>query len=625
MSLKEFKTESKKILDLMVNSIYTNKDIFLRELISNASDSIDKVYYKTLSDENLEFNKSDYKIIIGRDKDKKQIYVEDTGIGMTSEELESNLGVIAKSGSLEFKETNKIDENFDIIGQFGVGFYSSFMVAKKVTVLSRAFKQNEVYKWVCEGVDGYTIEKVDLEMHVGTKIIIDLKDDNEDFKYSEYLEEYKLRELIKKYSDFIRYPIIMDVTKTKPKDDDSKEFEQYTEKETINSMVPIWRKNKNELEEEDYNNFYQEKHFGFDKPLKYIHLKADGVVRFNSILYIPSSMPFNFFSKDFKKGLSLYSNGVLIMDKCEDLLPDYYSFVEGVVDSEDLSLNISRETLQKSRQLSIIAKKIKDKITSELKLMLKNDREEYNKFYDLFSRSIKLGVYNNFGQDKDYLKDLLMFKSSNDNKYTTLSEYTSRMKEGQDKIYYMTGDSIEKIQNLPQIEVLNKKDYEILYFTDPIDEFTIKILQNYEEKEFASASDTDIDIDCENEESLAKKEESKDMLKKAKEILKDKVSDVIISSRLVNSPVCLTSRGNLSIEMEKVLDQMPEENKLKANKVLEINPNNKIFENLNNLYKKDEAKFEKLLNVIYSQAKLIEGLTIDNPVDLTNDIIDLII
>lgn len=624
MEKKEFKTESKRVLDLMINSIYTNKDIFLRELISNASDAIDKIYYKTLSNENLEFNKSDYYIEIKTDKNKRQVIIEDTGIGMTKDELENNLGVIAKSGSLEFKENNKLEQDVDIIGQFGVGFYSSIMVAKKVTVISRAFGEDSIYKWVCEGVDGYTIEKIENDMHTGTKIILDLKDDDEDFNYSEYLEEYKLRSLVKKYSDFIRYPIKMKVSKTKPKDDNNEEFETYYEVETVNSMVPIWRKNKNELKEEDYINFYEEKHFGYDKPLKYIHLKADGVVRFNSILYIPSSVPFDFFSKDYKSGLQLYSNGVLIMDKCEDLLPDYYSFVIGVVDSDDLNLNISREILQKSRQLTIIAKKIKDKITSELKLMLKNDRDMYNKFYDLFSRSIKLGVYDKFGMEKDELKDLLMFKSSFNDKYTTLSEYVERMKDNQEKIFYMTGESIDKIKNLPQIEILKEKDYEILYFTDAIDEFTIKMLQKYDDKEFLSASNADMDIKDENNKEELETQKSKDMLNKAKEVLSGRVDDVIISTRLVKSPVCLTSKGELSIEMEKVLNQMPDENKLKANKVLEINKNNKVFDNLNDLYEKDIEKFEKFINVLYSQARLIEGLSVDDPVNLTNSIMDLI-
>lgn len=625
MAVQEFKTQSKKILDLMINSIYTNKDIFLRELISNASDSIDKVYYKTLSDENLTFNKDDYKICIYTDKEKRQLIIEDTGIGMTKEELENNLGVIAKSGSLEFKENNKIDENFDIIGQFGVGFYSAFMVAKKITVISRAFGSDEVYQWVSEGVEGFEVNKIDDKINHGTKIILDLRESDEDFNYDEYLEDYKLRSLIKQYSDFISYPIIMEVTKTKPKEDNKDEYEEYIEPETINSMVPLWRKNKNELKEEDYENFFFERHFGFTKPLKYIHLKADGVVRFNAILYIPSQVPFDYFTKDYKKGLQLYSNGVLIMDKCEDLLPDYYSFVVGVVDSEDLSLNISRETLQKSRQLSIISKRIKDKITSELKLIQKNDREKYNQFYDLFSRNIKFGIYENFGANKEQLEELLMFKSSKSEEYSTLLEYKDRMKDGQDKIYYATGDSIDKIKKLPQVEILNKNNYEFFYLTEDIDEFVIKVLKKYNEKEFCSVSDANLDINDEkNGEIKEKSLKSKNMLDKMKEILKGKVNDVIISSKLVNSPLCLSSKGQLSIEMEKVLNQMPHDNNFKADKVLEINGNNKIFDNLNSYYENDLDKFEKLVNLVYSQALLIEGLSVEDPIKMTQDFADLL-
>lgn len=624
MGKQEFKAESKRVLDLMINSIYTNKDIFLRELISNASDSIDKVYYKVLSDENLEFNKEDYKIFIKADKEKRQLSIIDKGIGMSKDELENNLGIIAKSGSLDFKDSTKLDQEHDIIGQFGVGFYSAFMVSSKVTVLSRAFGSDETYKWVSEGADGFEIEKMAENIQQGTQIILDIKKSDDDFNYDEYLEEYKLKSLVKKYSDFIRYPIVMEVTKSRKKEG-SDEYEDYKEEEILNSRVPIWRKNKTELTDEDYENFYEEKHFGFSKPLKYIHLQADGLVRFNAIIYIPSNLPFNYYAKDYKKGLQLYSNGVLIMDKCAELLPDYYSFAVGVVDSEDLSLNISRETLQKSRQLSLIAKRIKDKITSELKTMLKNDRENYNKFYEIFSRSLKLGIYDSFGANKDELEDLLMFKSSAEEKFVTFEEYVSHLKEGQDKIYYVAGDSIDKLKKMPQLEYVSSKGYEVLYFTDEIDEFAIRILDNYKDKKFISVSDADFGSKEETtDEFKGEEEKSKDMLGEIKDILKDKVDDVKLSVRLVNSPVCLVSKGQLSVEMEKTLSNLPENNKIKAQKLLEINPKNKIFDKLEDLYKTDKDKFSTLVNVIYGQALIIEGLSPENPVKFADDITSLI-
>ncbi|EHL16141.1 chaperone htpG [Peptoanaerobacter stomatis] len=625
MAKQEFKAESKRLLDLMINSIYTNRDIFLRELISNASDAIDKVYYKTLADENKNFNKEDYYIQISVDKANRTITVEDTGIGMNKSDMEDNLGIIAKSGSLQFKKDNEIKDGFDIIGQFGVGFYSAFMVAKKVKVLSKSIDDDKAYLWESEGIDGYEISESEKSSN-GTIITIYLKDNTDEEKYDEYLEEYKLRSLVKKYSDFIRYPIKMEVTKSRPKEDDKDSYEDYIEIETLNSMVPIWRKNKNELKEEDYINFYNEKHYGFDKPLKYIHTSADGVIRYTSIMYIPSMLPFNYYSKEFKKGLELYSNGVLIMDKCSELLPDYFGFVVGMVDSEDLSLNISRETLQHDRQLKLIAKRLNEKIKNELSNMLKNKREDYDKFYDTFSRSLKFGIYDNWGMNKDELQDLIMFKSSLDKeKYTTLEEYVSRMKDDQKEIYYATGESVEKIEKMPQTEFLLDKGFEILYFTDEVDEFAIQVLRTYKEKEFKSVSSSDINIDnTEKEKNEEKAKESKSMLDEMKEILKSNISDVVISNRLKSYPVCISAKGSVSVEMEKTLNAMPTDTHVKAEKVLEINPENKSFDNLKKYYEQDKDKFTKLTEVLYNQALLIEGLQVQDPIKFANNISDLL-
>ena len=625
MAKQEFKAESKRLLDLMINSIYTNRDIFLRELISNASDAIDKVYYKTLTDENKNFNKEDYYIQISVDKANRTITVEDTGIGMNKSDMEDNLGIIAKSGSLQFKKDNEIKDGFDIIGQFGVGFYSAFMVAKKVKVLSKSIDDDKAYLWESEGIDGYEISESEKSSN-GTIITIYLKDNTDEEKYDEYLEEYKLRSLVKKYSDFIRYPIKMEVTKSRPKEDDKDNYEDYIEIETLNSMVPIWRKNKNELTEEDYINFYNEKHYGFDKPLKYIHTSADGVIRYTSIMYIPSMLPFNYYSKEFKKGLELYSNGVLIMDKCSELLPDYFGFVVGMVDSEDLSLNISRETLQHDRQLKLIAKRLNEKIKNELTNMLKNKREDYDKFYDTFSRSLKFGIYDNWGMNKDELQDLIMFKSSLDKeKYTTLEEYVSRMKDDQKEIYYATGENVEKIEKMPQTEFLLDKGYEILYFTDEVDEFAIQVLRTYKEKEFKSVSSSDINVDnTEKEKNEEKAKESKSMLDEMKEILKSNISDVVISNRLKSYPVCISAKGSVSVEMEKTLNAMPTDTHVKAEKVLEINPENKSFDNLKKYYEQDKDKFTKLTEVLYNQALLIEGLQVQDPIKFANNISDLL-
>lgn len=620
MAKKQFKAESKRLLEMMINSIYSQKEIFLRELISNASDAIDKIYYKALTDDSLRFDKDSYFIKVDADKENRTLKIADTGIGMTKEELENNLGTIAKSGSLAFKSENEAKDGHDIIGQFGVGFYSAFMVADELTVISKALGSDEAYKWESKGADGYKIEPCDKDS-VGTEITLKIKENTEDEQYDEYLDEYRLKAIIKKYSDFIRYPIKMEVTSSKLKEGSENEYEEFKEEQTINSMVPIWRKNKSELTPEDYDNFYQEKRYGFDKPLKHIHIKVDGTVRYNAILFIPENIPFDYYSKEFEKGLELYSNGVLIMEKCSDLLPDYFSFVKGMVDSEDLSLNISREILQQDKQLKFIAKNIKSKIKRELESLLKDDREKYEKFYNSFGRQLKFGVYNDFGQDKDVLQDLIMFYSSKEKKLVTLDEYVSRMPEDQKYIYYATGDSIERIDKLPQTELVAEKGYEILYFTDDVDEFAIKMLMNYKEKEFKSVSSGDLGIEEESEkQSESEEKESKELFDYMKEVLADKVKSVRASKRLKSHPVCLTAEGEVSIEMEKVLNAMPNNQQVKADKVLEINVNHEVFESLKAAFEQDKDKVKLFTNLLYNQALLIEGLPINDPVEFTNDI-----
>ncbi|PIH05523.1 molecular chaperone HtpG [Clostridium combesii] len=621
METKQFKAESKRLLDLMINSIYTHKEIFLRELISNSSDAIDKVYYKTLTDDSLKFERDDYYIRVVSDKENRILKIADTGIGMTKEELENNLGVIAKSGSLQFKKENEVKEGYDIIGQFGVGFYSAFLVSDDVTVISKAFGSNEAYKWNSKGAEGYTIEPCEKEAY-GTEIILKIKDNTEEENYDEFLEKYTLKSIIKKYSDFIRYPIKMDLTKTKPKEDNKEEFEEYKEEETINSMVPIWRKNKNELKAEDYENFYAEKHYGFDKPIKYIHTSVDGVVSYNAILFIPETTPYDFYTKEYEKGLELYSSGVLIMNKCGDLLPDYFGFVKGIVDSEDLSLNISREILQHDRQLKLIAKNIKTKIKNELESLLKKERDKYEKFYESFGRQLKYGVYSDFGSNKDILQNLLMFYSSKEKKMVTLAEYVSRMPEDQKYIYYAVGESNERIEKLPQIEGVLDKGYEVLYFTDDIDEFAIKMLMNYKEKEFKSVSSGDLGIEGEEKENTSSSDdkENKELFESMKDILSGKVKDVRASKRLKNHPVCLANEGELSIEMEKVLNAMPNNQNIKADKVLEININHDVFKSLKEAYEGDKEKLKLYTDLLYNQALLIEGLAINDPVEFTNNI-----
>ena len=626
MEKKQFQAESKRLLEMMINSIYSQREVFLRELISNASDAIDKIYYKALTDDSLEFDKDSYYIKVTANKEARTLTITDTGIGMTKEELETNLGIIAKSGSLAFKKENELKDGHDIIGQFGVGFYAAFMVADVVTVTSKALGSEEAYKWESEGADGYTIVPVD-KAEVGTTITLQLKENTEDDNYDEFLEEYKLKSIIKKYSDFIRYPIKMDVKTTKPSNEDDKELQDVTEEQTINSMVPIWRKNKNELTKEDYENFYTEKHYGFDKPLKHLHISVDGTVRYNAILYIPESIPFDYYSKEFEKGLELYSSGVLIMNKCADLLPDHFSFVKGLVDSEDLSLNISREMLQQDRQLKFIAKNLAKKIKSALQSMLKDERENYEKFFQAFGRQLKYGVYADFGANKETLQDLLLFHSSKEKKLISLDEYISNMPEDQKYIYYATGESIERIEKLPQTEVVIDKGFEILYFTDEIDEFAIKMLMSYKDKEFKSVSSGDLGIEAdENENSTEQEqEENKDLFDSMKEILGGKVTSVKVSKRLKTHPVCLSTEGEITIEMEKVLSQMPDNQGIKANKVLEINTNHEVFQSLKNAHSNDKEKLSLYTNLLYNQALLIEGLSVQDPVEFTNDICKIMV
>ncbi|MBU3182605.1 molecular chaperone HtpG [Clostridium psychrophilum] len=626
MEKKQFKTESKRILDMMVNSIYTHRDIFLRELISNASDAIDKIYYKTLADDTLNFEKDNYYITISSDKENRIVKISDTGIGMTEAELSDNLGVIAKSGSLAFKKENEIKDGYDIIGQFGVGFYSAFMVADNITVISKVFGSDKAYKWESTGADGYTIEPCEKDS-VGTEITLKIKENTEDDNFDEFIDENGLKAIIKKYSDFIRYPIRMNVTESRLKEGSKTEYEDFVEEKTVNSMVPIWRKNKSELTDEDYNNFYAEKHYGFDKPLKHIHISVDGVISYNSILYIPEKTPYDFYTKEYEKGLELYSNGVLIMNKCADLLPDYFSFVKGIVDSEDLSLNISREVLQHDRQLQLIAKNIKSKIKSELDNLLKNEREKYEVFYKSFGRQLKYGIYSDYGSNKETLQDLLLFYSSKEKKNVTLAEYVARMPEDQKYIYYASGETNERIEKLPQIEMVSDKGFEILYFTDEVDEFAIRMIAKYKEKEFKSVSSGDLGIEAEKKEepSAVDDKENKELFDHMKTVLVGKVKDVRASKRLKNYPVCLSNDGELTIEMEKTLNSMPNNENVKADKVLEININNDMFKVLKESFEKDKSKLDLYTNILYNQALLIEGLPINDPVEFTNNICKVMI
>ena len=622
MAKKQFKSESKRLLNLMINSIYTHKEIFLRELISNASDAIDKSYFLSLTDKNIAFNKDDFYIRITANEEERTLTVSDTGIGMSKDELDSNLGIIAKSGSFDFKENNEIKEGVDIIGQFGVGFYSAFMVSEKVTVISKKADSDEAFKWESDGADGYTITAWEKDT-AGTDIIMKIKPSTEDEDYDEFLDAYNIKSLVKKYSDFIKYPVKMMMKRRKLKEGSENDYEDYFEDEILNSMVPIWRKNKSELKEEDYENFYMEKHFGYEKPLKYTHVSVEGLVSYNAILYIPARTPFDFYTKEFEKGLELYSNGVMIMKKCGELLPDYFGFVQGLVDSPDFSLNISREVLQHDRQLQFIAKKLKEKIKSELLAMLKDEREVYEKFFQNFGRTLKYGLYSEWGANKEMLQDLVMFHSSHEKKLTTLDEYAGRMKEDQKYIYYAAGESVDKLARLPQAELVCDKGYEILYFVDEIDEFAIKVLLNYKEKEFKNISSSDIDIKIEDDGG-SDGEENKDLFAFMKESLGDKIKEVRASKRLKTHPVCLAVEGEVSIEMERVLNAMPDNPAdIHAEKILEINNNHKIFEKLKDAYDNDREKLKKLSNVLYNQALLIEGLPIEDPVQYANDVYEL--
>ena len=626
MQTKEFKAESKRLLDMMINSIYTHKEIFLREIISNASDAIDKLYFKSLTDTSVGMKKSDFAINIAIDKENRTLTVSDNGIGMTEEDLENNLGTIANSGSFAFKKDNDLGDDVDIIGQFGVGFYSTFMVAKEVTVVTKAFGSDQAYKWTSDGVEGYTIEECDKPDGVGTTITLKLKDDTDDEKYSTYLDQYQIQSLVKKYSDYIRFPIRMEVEHTHY-NEEGKEPEVHKAIETLNSMTPIWKKNKSELKDEDYNNFYMEKFGDYEPPVAHIHSKNEGVATYDALLYIPARAPFDYYSKDYEKGLQLYSSGVMIMEKCADLLPDWFSFVKGVVDSEDLSLNISRELLQQDRQLKIIAKNLEKSIKNELAKLLKNDREKYEKFYSVFGLQFKFGIYQSYGAVNETLKDLLMFPSSFDGKNVTLKEYVSRMKEDQKEIYYACGETKERIEMLPQLEKIKDKGYEVLYFTQDVDEFAIKVMINYDGKPFKSISDADLDLDTEEEKEEAKKldEENKDMFAFMQEAIADKVKTVRLSKKLKTHPVCLSSDGSITIEMEKVLNAMPQNdgNKVKAEKALEINPNHPIFEKLKDLYANDKDKLKDYAKLLYDQALLIEGMSIDNPVEFANLVCEL--
>ena len=625
MKKKEFKSSSKRVLDLMINSIYTNKEIFLRELISNASDAIDKLAFEKSKDATLDINPADFKIFISVDKNAKTITITDNGIGMDEEELDKSLGTIAESGSLKFKEENPDSNDSEIIGQFGVGFYSSFMVSKKVEVISKKVGSEDSYIWTSEGVEGYTIDKATKKEN-GTDIILYLKDDTEDEKYSDFMEEYTIRNLIKKYSDYIKYPIMMEVENSRLKEGTKDEYETYTEVQTLNSMKPLWKKDKKDITEEEYNNFYTSKFSDYEKPLKVVHYNAEGLENYKALLFIPSHAPFDYYYKEYKKGLELYTNGVLIMDKCEKLLPDYYSFVKGVIDTDDIPLNISRETLQNDRHVLGIAKGIETKIHSALIELLTKNFEGYKKFFKDFGNQIKFGIYGSYGINKDKVLDLLIFYSSKKKDFITLKDYVDSMEDKQNEIYYACGETVEKIDLLPQVEMVKEKDFDILYLTDYADEFTIGAINTFMEKTFKNVCDTSLDLDTKEEkEELSKlNEDSKDMLSKMKDILKDNVSDVKITNKLKNHPVCLTSNGAISTQMEKVINAMPNSEKVSSSLTLEINENHPILTKLNDLFKNNEEKFEKYTKVLYAQSKLIEGLPIDNPTELSNLVCDLL-
>lgn len=622
MKKREFKTESKRILDLMINSIYTNKEIFLRELISNSSDALDKLYYLSLTNKDIKVNKDDLFIRVDYNKDKRTITISDNGTGMTEEELENNLGVIAESGSLKFKEENKEQNDVNIIGQFGVGFYSAFMVSDKVTVESKSYKDDRATIWKSAGVDGYTLSPSDKKDN-GTIITLHLKEDTEDYNYSELLSEYKLRGIIKKYSDYISYPIKMEVENNRKKED-SDEYETYKEVITVNSMIPLWKRNKKDITEEEYNNFYSDKFFDYDKPLDVLHFNIEGNVNYNALLYIPSHAPYDYYSKEYEKGLQLYTNGVLIMDKCSELLPDYFSFVRGVIDTEDIPLNISRETLQDDKSIKLIAKSIESKVKNELLDLLKNNRDKYLEFYKAFGMQLKFGIYNDYGMHKDKLEDLIMFYSSGEKKLITLDEYVNKLKEEDKNIYYCAGETVDKIDMLPQVEGIKDK-HEVLYLTDYVDEFAIMAIHEYKGKTFVNVTNESTDLSTDEEKEKINKEntDNKDMLEEMKKVLEGNVEEVKLTNKLKSHPVCLTTTGEVSTSMEKVINAMPTDEKIKANEVLEINASHKIVDKLKDLYKNDKDEFTKYTKVIYYEARLIEGLPIDNPTELSNLMCDI--
>ena len=625
MAKKQFKAESKKLMDMMINSIYTHKEIFLRELISNASDALDKLYFRSLTDDSITLARSDYQIKLSIDKEKRVLTIEDNGIGMTAEELENNLGTIAKSGSLDFKKENKADD-MSIIGQFGVGFYSAFMVSDNVSVRSLAYGQDQAYCWTSKGVDGYTIEPC-IKDTVGTKITLHIKDDTEDENYSDFLEQYTIMGLVKKYSDFIRYPIRMMWETNRLKEGTENEYEKVLEERTLNSMIPLWKKSKSEISAEEYNSFYRDQFGDWEEPAKVIHTKVEGNATYTALLYIPKRAPYDYYSKNFEKGLQLYSSGVMIMEKCADLIPDYFSFVKGLVDSEDLSLNISREMLQHDRQLKIMATNIERKIKNELLSMMKNDREAYEEFFKAFGTQIKFGMYEDFGANKDKLADLVMFTSSFEKKPVTLAEYVDRCKEGQNTIYYACGETVDKIDLLPQAEQVKDKGYEILYLTDNVDEFALQILASYKDKTFTNISNENLNLDTEEEKQALEivNAENRDMLEAMEDALDNSVTAVRFTNRLKSHPVCLVSEGMLSLEMEKILKQMPNATDAKAEIVMEINKDHPIAEKLKELYDTDKEKLDKYSKILYAQARLIEGLTVDNPTELSNMICELMI
>ena len=622
---KQFKAESKKLLDMMINAIYTNKEIFLRELISNASDALDKLYYTSLTDSKLEAKKEDLEIRITPNKEARTLTISDNGIGMTEEELENNLGTIAKSGSELFKEKNEKQKDIDIIGQFGVGFYSAFMVSKQVEVTSKSIYSEEAYTWSSTGADGYSINKTEKDS-LGTEIVLYLKDNTDEVNYDEFLEEYTIERLVKKYSDYIHYPIKMLEVHTHKKEDSEEEVHE--EDKTLNSMVPIWKKNKSEVKDEEYQDFYTNKFYDYEKPARIFRSVVEGKCSFTSLLFVPSHAPYDYYSKEYEKGLQLYSKGVLIMEKCSDLLPDYFSFVKGLVDSEDISLNISRETLQENHQIKAIASGIESKIKKELETFLESDRENYEKFFKDFGMQFKYGIYSSYGMKKDDLKDLLLYISSVDKKYVTLKEYVERMKENQDTIYYACGETVDKIDLLPQVEMVKDKGFEILYLTDYMDEFVFKVMQEYDGKKFMNVSDEKLNLDSEEEKEALKKanEENKKLFEKMQESLKEHVSSIQFTHRLKNHPVCLTSKGDMSVEMEKVLNAMPnKDGNVKAEVVMEINEKHEIGKKLEELYKKkDFDTLEKYTKILYAQARLIEGLSLENPTEISNLVCDIL-